>query len=87
MVGQIVNAPSYSRNSDLHGDLEIDTNSKNFEIFWKRFEQQVQQINVETIELLDNVNLTQEEETIRVGEEKEKIKVQWGCSTSKHMCH
>lgn len=58
VLRNIVNAPWYIRNSDLHRDLQMDTIEQTITRFAKSHEQRLHQhVNVEAIQLLDNTDL------------------------------
>jgi hypothetical protein len=54
----IVNAPWYIRNSDLHRDLEVDVVSSEIQGFAQKHEERLHHHeNVEAIHLLDNMGI------------------------------
>ncbi|KAK9878385.1 hypothetical protein WA026_021692 [Henosepilachna vigintioctopunctata] len=58
VLRNVVNAPLYFRNSDLHRDLDIETVDQAIERFARSHEQRLlHHVNVETIRLLDNTTL------------------------------
>lgn len=58
VLRNIVNAPWYIRNKDLHKDLEIETVEESIKKFASRHEERLHKhANVEAIQLLDNTGL------------------------------
>jgi hypothetical protein len=58
VLRNIFDAPWYMRNSNLHGDLEIDTVDKEMKRFaWKHEDQLHQHTNVEALQLLDSSDI------------------------------
>ena len=58
VLRNIVNAPWYIRNSDLHRDLEVDVVSSEIQRFVQMQEERPHHHeNVETIQLLDNMGI------------------------------
>ncbi len=58
VLRNIVNAPWYVRNSDLHRELGIDTVTETIRKYAKSHEDRLHRhVNVEVIELLDNTEL------------------------------
>jgi hypothetical protein len=58
VLRDIVDAPRYVRNSDLHRDLEVDTVDKEIKMFARKHEDRLHRhTNVEALQLLDNSDI------------------------------
>jgi hypothetical protein len=58
VLRNIVKAPWYIRNNDLHRDLEVDVVSSEIQRFAQKHEERLHHHeNVEAIQLLDNVGI------------------------------
>ena len=57
VLRNMVNAPSYIRNNDLHRDLEVDVVSSEIQKFAQKHKERLHHENTEPIQLLDNMGI------------------------------